>query len=145
MIYQGDESQRANLLKLADYLATWKETEKDKFNMLSYARQQRRGRGIIGPTSYCDATKTCGTVACALGHGPAAGIDPDGIQTWPTYSYNKFGLSSFSILWTYAFGSEWYFIPGQDTARAAAMRIYIVLAGKDITRKDFPLAMARSL
>lgn len=101
----------------------------------------------------------CGTVACAIGHGPAAGIpfpednsfwytrteafvvdpdDPDteylvrgnfNIPDWSVYSY-RFFIDGHSTWWDWCFGGGWNL--ADDTPKGAAARIRMML---DYTKK----------
>ena len=130
------EEQRANLDKLATYLESLSDDYK-KFSMYSF---------FCGPISESEfdletvakriknGANPCGTVACAIGHGPAAGIsvnDPE-IHGWFSYAKVRFGAlnhwvgsvdenSEGSRLWSWLFASEWH--TTDNTVKGAAARI----------------------
>ena len=130
------EEQRANLDKLATYLESLPDDYK-KFSMYSF---------FCGPISESEfdletvakriknGANPCGTVACAIGHGPAAGIsvnDPE-IHGWFSYAKVRFGAlnhwvgsvdenSEGSRLWSWLFASEWH--TTDNTVKGAAARI----------------------
>lgn len=131
--YDGTDYQRANLAKLAEYLKKWEPTDNDAFDMEAYAEPLGAYTGDLDPADYCRVTAECGTVACALGHGPAAGIKPKSMDDWHTYGKREFGLAPNQKLWSFIFGDEWSF--RDNTAKGAAARIEKVLAGK-VTYKE---------
>jgi hypothetical protein len=113
------------LLGLADYLDKLP-PDYEKFTMSTYARCLGGGTASVE-----EATDSCFTCACALGHGPAAGYAPlpDDISPmtgkiyWESYASDVFGVDSEDdkALWSYMFASEWAFI--DDTPQGAAKRI----------------------
>ncbi len=119
---------RENLKKLADYLAALPE-DYSHFNMAYFARAE----------SYNDATRqgvrefpdilatygynACGTVACACGHGPAAGLVPLPEERWWDYHNRVFALDDTEFGW--AFGEEW--AEEDNTPQGAALRIRMLL------------------
>jgi hypothetical protein len=74
------------------------------------------------------AYHSCGTAACALGHGPAAGIICQKPLTWRGYSKEYFGLDSDSadFDWDWCFSGDWYW--HDDTPQGAGERIEYFLA-----------------
>lgn len=117
--------QRENLRKLADYLALLPPSS--SFDMRYYSTDAH-GNNIPRPTSHA-----CGTVACALGHGPQAGVAPIPYETWDDYAARAFGLDpndhlNGSILrnsWAWCFEAEW--VHFDNTPSGAAKRIYHLL------------------
>ncbi len=84
--------RRRNLIKLANYFKQRKKL-KAKFDMYDF-------------TDWHHMLKdTCGTVGCAVGHGPYAGI-PKSNQTWVEYSQN-FVENSYSSAFQFLFGGAW--------------------------------------
>lgn len=74
----------------------------------------------------------CGTCACAIGHGPAAGIAVTNADTnWDRYSLRAFGMAQFEGPqfsptfqdWNYVFGPD-----NPDDPKAAASRIHAFLS-----------------
>lgn len=108
---------RDNLAQLADYLDALP-PDYDRFWMDVYC---------IG----------CGTVACALGHGPAAGIgapseDPYSIVRAPIFSWPRYCEQHFfgpdeadGQIWRFLFGPEWACI--DNSPQGAAARIHHVI------------------
>lgn len=100
--------QRQNLAILAAFLATHGPTL--DFKMGCYALTD--DRDLLEP--YQMAKHPCGSVGCAIGHGPVAGIAPaDDEEGWNDYAYRAFGASSFKDddlarkLWHGLFDDAW--------------------------------------
>ena len=103
-----------NLKKLATYLAKLP-VGYGQFSMFDY---------ISDGTPPVDAKEIdCGTVACAIGHGPAAGIKAKQEEPWSCYEERVFALTSSQ--WDWCFHSEWRFT--DDTPQGAAKRILYML------------------
>lgn len=106
------QEQKNNLRKLSDFLLSG--ISHDGFDMEMYRNETK-----------------CGTVACAAGHGPLAGIEKLPTENWSAYCYRAFGagvgLVSLTSLkmWTWLFGSEWK--DTDNTPEGAAIRIQILL------------------
>jgi hypothetical protein len=105
-----------NLNILADYLDALPEGYKE-FDMMFF--------GITSSGLLLDRPHEmflyahCGTAACALGHGPAAGIFPKSEDDdWDVYSKSMFGLTQYSRTWEFCFGSDW-----ENDPKLAAARI----------------------
>src|SRR3546814_1402938 len=64
----------------------------------------------------------CGSVGCALGHGPRAGIHPVlDDDTWPDYCESQFGMRWFSDEAEWCFGGAWSMI--DDPPRGAGRSV----------------------
>ena len=111
---------RANLEKLAAYLESIP-TDYEHFSMRSYLEID--GAHIYMIDSSEELLRRCGTVACAVGHGPAAGIASLPYENWDCYSDRVFGLSHDE--WSWCFSSQWSGI--DDTPQGAAKRIRYML------------------
>lgn len=119
------EEQRNNLRRLAKYLRMLP-PDYDKFEMAVHLQfsldNWNRPSVYAGPVP-------CGAVACAVGHGPAAGIKPSpdsllrytGSIIWSRYAENEFGVSRESWEWDYMFGGGWTYV--DNTPQGAANRI----------------------
>lgn len=138
-MYELTEENKSNLKKLADYLSALPE-EYSHFDMETFYR-----RIIIDHyekynfKNFDDGTylNECGTVACALGHGPAAGIEVGDSTNWYAYGL-KFieENSSNEQVWGFLFSVEWVKI--DNTPQGAAKRIYWILDGNKIpVRNDW--------
>ncbi len=91
-----------NLKKLSSYL---KGELKADFNMANYA-------ALVYNT-------TCGSVGCAIGHGPYAGIPKYKEEHWIDYSFRVFNISSND--WYWCFSADW--ASTDNAALSAATRI----------------------
>ena len=127
---------RENFRKLADYVLNLPDDYKG-FSMVDYCRtiappvstgrsrdwQPQQAKNVV-------EKHKCGTSACMLGHGPAAGISAEEYPTWGKYADAKFGCNPHNSteklnLWSWAFSGEWtYHAP---TRADAAMRIKYLL------------------
>lgn len=139
-------TQRHNLLKLANYLEALPE-DYVHFDMRQFA--EHRGDCDLPMEDDVMAAKrpkafltNCGTVACAAGHGPAAGVrvqpgefnylsqyegaTPYGVE-WGTYTKRAFGAAPFSPQFTFMFSGEWK-ARGDNHHYGAAARIRYLLA-----------------
>ena len=108
---------RRNLRKLANYLLNLS-NDYDHFGMATYNNDGRPRQAM--------ATAQCHTVACALGHGPYAGILPltaEGSRDWSDYQAEVFGLDCFE--WAWCFEAGWYRV--DNTPKGAALRIFYLL------------------
>ena len=111
-----------NLRKLADFLRALPE-DYDNFVMTTF---------FEGPLSdYIRTKNICGTPACALGHGLAAGIDTEQSIfdfNWFYYCKELAGVWFFSNEAQFMFGTGW-----PDCPRLAADRIEFLINNPDIT------------
>lgn len=136
-----NDEQISNLKKLARYLAT-KPKQYVHFDMTTFFGNEDR---TLAKYEY-DLLETprCGSVACAVGHGPAAGIfskDPElmreilgnegalsGALSWQEY-YTECLIPSdgheHSQMWHWCFSSEW--ADYDNTPYGAAQRIFYML------------------
>jgi hypothetical protein len=109
------KEHRDNLAKLADYLENLPD-DYAKFDMEFFMSAD--GEPIDTPK-----TVSCGTVACAVGHGPSAGIPVCGDNNWPDYVQRVFGVyharESGAFEWLFA---EWW-ASVDNTPKGAANRI----------------------
>jgi hypothetical protein len=118
-----EAKHRENLLKLARYLWDLPE-DYTHFDMETFFD----GPDPIGhcPPQNAQRPGGCGTVACALGHGPAAGVKPsDNVAGWYSYSLEAFGLPGHSTEWLWCFSDTWR--QKDNTPRGAAKRIFYML------------------
>jgi hypothetical protein len=110
---------RANLEKLAAYLESLP-ADYEHFSMESYLRN---ADDYFYWTSMADTLQDCGTVACAIGHGPAAGITPLPGENWDLYTDRVFELEAYQ--WSWCFSSSWHQV--DNTPQGAAKRIRYML------------------
>lgn len=104
-------TQRSNLRKLATYLESLPAVYKH-FDMAIYFRGSRNLTMDSSPAE-------CGTVACAAGHGPAAGIKPNAYY-WSDYVGRNFTDDDGDV-YEFLFASSWCEI--DNTHQGAAQRI----------------------
>jgi hypothetical protein len=88
-----NEEQQTNLRTLANYLLSG--DLKAKFDMFLYSE--------LGHLSY---GVDCGTVGCAVGHGPYAGIEKYPGEEWGKYANRVFG-SGESKIFSHLWASRW--------------------------------------
>ncbi len=138
------DEQRANLRQLARYLEDLPKGYA-RFNMQRFCahRNGMPNMALIGVSPLYArvvlADDQCGTCACAVGHGPAAGIAPDSETDWcwDAYMLRCFGACAWGTYfantaktWQIAAGSflfsgDWYHT--MPTAHEAAFRIRYAL------------------
>lgn len=110
------EEQFSNFEKLASYLLLG--NLKAKFNMGQYSESQ----------DFLYIESDCGSIGCAIGHGPYSGIQKFNIESWGEYSSRVFGISIWSDTidaWDFLFGPDWVEI--DNTPQGAAKRIQYFL------------------
>lgn len=120
-----------NLTKLAVYLEGLP-SDYDHFGMASFVESNHGFEKLQNYALNNGGVHTCGTAACAAGHGPAAGIlVPKKYVTaysvnWVLYSREKFDLDSAE--WEWLFDGGW--TDYDDTHQGAAARIRYLLEHK---------------
>ena len=105
---------KKNLMKLAAYLGAGH--LRAKFDMNSFDDGEK----------WDQERTTCGTVGCALGHGPYAGVRKRETEGWEEYGDRAIGLSMLSDEWDWCFSYNWASVDG--SAISAAKRIYWLIA-----------------
>ena len=132
--------RKANLLKLRDHLKT---VPQEKFYMGTFFAIDTEGRDLYDDYEEEECTLNepqlelfdpkekvheCGSVTCAVGRGPAAGIPVNGVKSWHEYSRRNFvdvytprGDRADDFL----FSPEWQYI--DITPMGVAKRIDIIL------------------
>jgi hypothetical protein len=63
----------------------------------------------------------CGSIGCAIGHGPYANIPKIKRENWHVYSERVFGILLENIQWVYCFSAFWDDF--DNTAKGAANRL----------------------
>lgn len=107
------ETQRANLAKLADYLAALPKNY-EGFRMSTYSTETHK------------AIHECGTAACAAGHGPAAGIEAEEDEDWQSYvSRVFFPFLTDRAGWLWCFSPAWQSHDNTPHGAAARIRWYL--------------------
>lgn len=137
-----EPKHRANLEQIAEYLerlpSDYAHFSMRYFNTMRTADAIRYGRENGGLEKY----GSCGTVACVVGHGPAAGIlvpesciniDYSGTYAvdWLIYMEEMFGHDAYN----WCFSDGWASF--DDTFRGAAARIRYYLANDGVTPEGF--------
>lgn len=100
----------ANLETLFNYLAYG--TLKAEFNMEFYCA------GYLGQHMFLT---DCGTVGCAVGHGPYAGIPKTTEESWNEYAERCFCVN-LGMIFEYLFHSDWAQIDNTPTGAAKRIR-----------------------
>lgn len=128
-----DVRRKANLIQLANYL---KELPLDyeHFDMAYFVENEMYldDEDSDNPSNICDLINQCGTVACAVGHGPLAGIDPKHHTYWvgyvngmfcdfPSFAYN----ASEHMPYNWCFEFFWEVV--DNTPHGAAARILYMI------------------
>lgn len=110
------QEQRENLKTLAAYLLSGK--LKAEFNMKNYTDN---------PTDFY--APICGSIGCAVGHGPYAGIPKKDRERWDAYVHRVFGVEVFeykiNTIFSWLFGGGWIY--HDNTPEGAAKRIIYYL------------------
>lgn len=118
------KKHKDNLLKLADYLATLPD-DYEQFHM--YAYMATSTGGYWETFALEERSKpVCGTVACAVGHGPAAGIRLYGDDCWESYADRVFGEMD-NDDFQYMFGSSWSDYDNTPKGASARIRTFVAL------------------
>lgn len=117
---------KANLLKLADYLEKLPD-DYEQFDMSEYMLTRDGDYWEnFGPDER--SKPVCGTVACAVGHGPAAGIRVYGDTDWADYADRVFGEFEDDLFgWDYLFSRSWQYTDNTPKGAAARIRTYVAL------------------
>jgi hypothetical protein len=102
---------RENLEKLAAYLSG--ELAAD-FDMYLFSDNEHR-----------DYAGCCGSVGCAIGHGPYAGIEKHSNDLWVEYSERAFGLDRYSKEWRWCFSEAWSDVDNSPEGAAGRIRYYL--------------------
>lgn len=102
------DEQRANLITLKTYLSSGE--LKAEFDMGDYC-----------PISVGYYATECGSVGCAVGQGPYAGIPKLDTETWGEYANRVFGADEHGRPFTFMFGYGWFIY--DNAPEGAAERI----------------------
>lgn len=137
-------AQRRNLDKLATYLESLPRDYRH-FHMEEYLRQRARAsdEAVTEYARHNGGVAQCGTVACAVGHGPAAGIlfrrdelDEYGGALFPDWSVYSERFVPRAELWArcepefdWAFGSAWSSADNHHWGAAARIRYLLKHGG----------------
>ena len=125
MAFDPTPEQRANLAKLADHLDALPDDYRG-FAMADHYTHDDNSEMRPGEASSA-LPGECGACACAIGHGPSAGIPVcQDDWYWEYYASRVFGTWS----WDTDEGSFMFGSDQPDDPKAAAVRIRQVLAGQ---------------
>jgi hypothetical protein len=123
------KKHRDNLTKLYKHLLALPEDYRD-FDMGDFNNDGENSLEIA------DRQYDCGTVACAVGRGPAAGVRVYKDVDWFDYCKRVFGVAryggddDYGEAFEYLFGSEWVEYDNTPHGAAARIRTYLELGGK---------------
>jgi hypothetical protein len=126
---------RDNLLKLAAYLDALP-ADYEEFCMSDYNRDNHSNAPHYRSLNPRERQYGCGTVACAVGHGPAAGIRVHGDYGWDDYCFRVFGVSDELGMYQdddsfdYMFGTNWTRYDNTPHGAAERIRTYVSLGGQ---------------
>ena len=112
-----EQEKRDNLNKLADYLLSLPDDYKH------FYMGQFHDYVLSNPDYSPEKTFSCGTSACAVGHGPNAGIgDYKSCSDWIEYS-EKYLIADVyeNSAWDWCFSESWAEV--DNTPKGAALRI----------------------
>jgi hypothetical protein len=134
-----DQEHRANLLTLAEYLESLP-VDYDHFSMFAFADHKGQCElpdqaDVLAADKPEVFLSNCGTVACAVGHGPAAGLEPIDSEfvhwkgavddfDWDSYCDRVFGASG-SALFEFLFSGKWTPIDNHHYGAAARIRYFL--------------------
>jgi hypothetical protein len=121
--------QVGNLIKLAVYLRTLP-ADYRQFSMTFFywdpGKDPNLTSSFLSDMELLDQNHPCGTVACAAGHGPAAGVPrADDERDWNKYLDRAFGGSNVKSVYCPMFSADW--ANWDNTPRGAAARIIYAL------------------
>lgn len=123
-----NKKHRDNLLKLAAYLEALPE-DYGQFDM-GYFNAEVDDYNDTIDLPLSDRKYDCGTVACAVGHGPAAGIRAYGDFNWGQYARRVFGTEVGDDNFNYMFGACWERFDNTAKGAAARIRTYVEAGGE---------------
>lgn len=116
-----------NCTRLAEYLESLPE-DYDRFTMETFFMKADGREPSLPTLNPGPAMHVCGTAACAIGHGPAAGVPVGRATSWMEYSENFAPVLSNE--WDWMFAASWNDV--DDTHRGAAARIRYLLDGNEV-------------
>jgi hypothetical protein len=116
--------QVLNLVTLAMYLRNLPD-DYTRFDMFSF--YDHKFYTQTNPEDALSLAHSCGTVGCAVGHGPVAGVETYPGESWPQYTERCF-IPESSPLFALLFDDSWQ--TKDNTPQGAAARIAYVLAGE---------------
>ena len=117
---------RDDLKKLADYLYSLPKNYEhfDMYSLRATASEEGDWDYLYGLSDIETKKLSCGTVACAVGHAPLAGIDCSQFDNYADLVYYLTNGND-SLLYRWLFSEHWREV--DNTSIGAALRIYIAL------------------
>ncbi len=125
-----NQEQRANLEKLASYLEGLPE-DYAHFDMGLYVDDNGDDDAVAHYARHNGGVASCGTTACAVGHGPAAGVLVDEIFitrwsiSWGQYARMAFGCGPGSQFFEWLFSEDWSDVDNTHHGAAARIRAFL--------------------
>ena len=124
------KTQKSNLEKLASFLEN--HVPPPRFNMSSFLENadlkigswHEKNSEYMTFTSSSKVYNHCGTVACAVGHGPLVGIHKKRTEGWFAYADRVFGSENMSVF-TFLFGGCWEEVDNTPEGAAARIRFFL--------------------
>jgi hypothetical protein len=121
--------QVLNLVTLATYLRNLPD-DYTRFDMFSF--YDNKFHTYNSPKDALALANSCGTVACAVGHGPVAGVQTYSGESWSEYTARCFCPDD-SPVFEFLFDDAW--TVRDNTPQGAAARIAYLLAGESEWRE----------
>lgn len=125
--------QREHLAKLSAYMRSLPKNYAH-FDMYNYMGGNKKIQANYA--LHNGGVDACGTVACGIGHGPAAGIlanedeirryaDGTVLVSWYDYARRAFGLDAFRSAGAFLFNSSWKYYDNTPTGLADRIDYYL--------------------
>jgi hypothetical protein len=127
------DEQKANLKTLADFLDT--HVPPPSFDMEGFLSMKEYNYELssFAHLATPEVYAACGTVACAVGHGPLAGIKPLENETWKSYAARVFGADLDNRptfpLFQWLFGMGWSDTDNTPEGAVARIRDFLDTGG----------------
>lgn len=135
--------QRDNLRTLANYLRSLP-YDYEHFNMRTFHKDEHGKDRVLADLEACEVTKfDCGTVACAIGHGPAAGIEANA-SGWYDYCREAFGVEFEQPDAEFMFGIHWAEYEPHHWQAAERIGYWLEHGAIAYVRMEQPLPMAKN-
>ena len=136
---------RVNLATLASYLESLPEdyAEFEMESFLDADLYDETNQKVVKQYLLANGgVASCGTSACAVGHGPAAGLffkadeivldyDDELLPKWRDYMRRVFGISGCGCGFDFMFGSNWSDVDNTVHGAAARIRYYLAEGAPD--------------
>jgi len=117
------DTQRANLIQLADYVESGKSPVEFDMTHWLYTMNGKGVRYDLWEYEKAFEGKHCKTTACLAGHGPLAGIEViDTDEGWSDYNMRCFGVAPREIYQQWLFDEDWVDTDNSLTGAVARVR-----------------------